>query len=296
MQECWSYGEDRQHTVYRYTDQIYKVIQFYRPRSGFVVNAGEHEKHDKKLDSSISRSKRVVLELALCNPWDYFCTFTISGSEFDRTDLAGWRDTFTQWLRDKRKKYPELKYLLVPEKHEKKDSWHAHGFMYGLPSECFISFKQMDAKGYRTPSGKRLPKKLRESDYLNWPDYMNKFGFCSFGRIDNPVAAGFYVTKYMTKDNDRLVQDVGLHSYYCSRGLNRAEKFLDFFGRSQFIDDLLVNKYDFCATGMTHLDDHLDWTFGSEFITNLEPLDVSDQGSSEAEKYIAFEQMMLGVI
>ena len=36
------------------------------------------------------------------------------------------------------------------------------------------------------------------------------------------------------------------------KGLNVAEKHVDFFGRDPEIDRLLVNKYEFCSTGMTH--------------------------------------------
>lgn len=56
-----------------------------------------------------------------------------------------------------------------------------------------------------------------------------------------------------------MVQTVGLRSYYWSQNLNTPQKFVDFYGRDPMIDRLLVNKYDFCATGMTHLGDGIDW-------------------------------------
>ena len=76
----------------------------------------------------------------------------------------------------------------------------------------------MDAQGYRTPMGRRLPPKLIRNDYYNWPAYMEKFGYCSLGRIKNRTAAAFYITKYVSKDKERMVQTVGLKSYYCSFG------------------------------------------------------------------------------
>lgn len=299
VRHCESPGEDRSHSVYRYTDQIYKVVQFYKVRQYLGPGPRDGQKHyDKKLDSSVSRTKRMILEKALCNPWEWFCTFTISESKYDRKDLMVWRDSFTQWMRDQRKKGLPIQYLLVPERH-KDGSWHAHGLFSGLSDSDLISFRDMDLQGYRGPDGHRLPEKLRCSEYRNWTAYQEKFGFCSFGRIVNPVAAGFYITKYITKDNDRMVQDVGLHSYYASRGLNKAEKHLDFYGRDPEIDALLVNKYDFCATGMTHLKDNCDWTFCSEFVDfkDLEPLNftqlVDDEKSApelEADLYYEFEQ------
>lgn len=300
---CIPIGEDRYHAVYRYTDEIYKVVQWYKVMARFGPGPPENQKHhDKKLDSSISRSKRVILEKALCNPWEWFCTFTIAESKYDRKNLENWRDTFTQWIRDERKKGKHIQYLLVPEQHEKGGAWHAHGFFSGLSESDLISFKDMDKAGYRSPEGRRLPLKLRNSDYMNWPAYQEKFGFCSFGRIKNPVAAGFYITKYITKDNDRRVQKVGLHSYYCSRNLAGATKHIDFYGRDPWIDSLLVNKYDFCATGMTHVADRCDWSFCMDFIDfkDLLPLDMGATYEEEktapeleADAYYDFEQLVL---
>ena len=303
VRHCISPGEDRSHSVYRYTDQIYKVIQWNGVYQHFGPGPAESQKHyDKKLDSSISRTKRVILEKALCNPWEWFCTFTIAEDKYDRKNLVAWRDGFTQWLRDLRKKGYPIQYLIVPEQH-KDGSWHAHGLFSGLQDSDLITFVQMDKDGYRTAQGRRLPKKLRYSQYRNWPAYQEKFGFCSFGRINNPVACGFYITKYITKDNDRMVKELGLHSYYSSRGLNTAEKHVDFFGRDPEIDRLLVNKYDFCSTGMTHVRDGCDWTFCMNYVDfgSLDPLAFADYGEEkspaeeEADEYYNFEQLTLEV-
>lgn len=297
--QCVSPGEDRVHSVYRFTDQIYKVIQWNRAVAHFGPGPAEQQNHyDQKLDSSVSRTRRMILEKALCNSWDWFCTFTISEDKFNRSDLITWRDSFTQWMRDQRKKGFPIQYLVVPEQHGD-GSWHAHGFLSGLPESELISFQQMDKNGYRTPQGRRLPKKLRYSSYMNWPAYMNKFGFCSLGKIKNPVAAGFYITKYITKDNDRMVKEVGLHGYYSSKGLNVAQKHVDFFGRDPDIDRLLVNKYEFCSTGMTHIRDNCDWTFCQNYVdfASLDPLEIAGYGEEktpaeyEADEYYEFEQL-----
>lgn len=300
---CWSPGPDREHSIWRYTDQIYKVVQFYSVRVRYGPGPKGRQKHyDEKLASSLSRAYRVVLEKALCNDWDWFCTFTIAKEKADRTDLAAWWTSFSQWLRDKRKKGYDVRYLLVPERHED-GSWHGHGLLAGIPEDELITFRQMDKEGYRTENGRRLPWKIRKAGYYNWMAYQEKFGFCSLGKIKNPVACGFYMTKYMTKDQDRMVKDVGLHTYYVSRGLNNATKHLDFFGRDPFIDSILVNEYEFCKTGMTHVKYHCDWSFGMEFVdfSQLEPLhfeqDPADQivhpAQFEADAYYEFEQTVI---
>ncbi|MBQ8237040.1 MAG: hypothetical protein IJZ39_02675 [Oscillospiraceae bacterium] len=267
---CWIPGEDRSHTVYKLTPEIFKFVQWYSVRVHSGPGPKESQKHhEHKLDSSISRSKRMILEKALCNDWEWFCTFTISEDKYDRKDLAEWWKRFSQWMRDRRKKGHKVRYLLVPEMHQD-GSWHAHGFLAGIDPDELISFRKMDAQGYRTPEGRRLPWKLRKKGYVNWMPYQEKFGYCSLGKIKNPTAAAFYVTKYITKDNDRMVKALGMNSYYANQGLNVAQKFVDFFGRDFWIDNLLVNKYEFCATGMSSPRDPLDW--------ELKVLDLAESG------------------
>lgn len=295
---CISPGLPRDHSVYRYTDQIYKIVQFYTPRTLHLVGSKKEKKHyEDKLEASLSRSRRVILEKALCNPWDYFCTFTISGDKADRTDLHSWWKRFSQWLRDERKKGFSISFLIVPEMHAD-GSWHAHGLLAGVPEDQLISFRQMDCAGYRSPDGRRLPLKLRKSRYYNWPAYQSRFGFCSLGKIKDPIACGFYITKYITKDRSSMVQDVGLHTYYLSRGLQSATKHLDFFDRDPFVDSLLVYKGQFCATGFTHVRDHLDWTFLLEYdLSPLEQLRFVESeldptpAELEAAEFASFDQL-----
>ena len=59
---------------------------------------------------------------------------------------------------------------------------------------------------------------------------------------------------------------MGLHSYYPSRPLNRAVKHGEIYGYTSAFDKWLVNHYDFCDTGMTHVKDGCDWTFGMEYM------------------------------
>lgn len=288
--------EDRYHSTYRYTDQIYKLIQWYRlPGSSVLSRDPSLFKHyDRKLDSSLSRSKSVVLQLALCNEWDFFGTFTLSpASGFDRFDLNAWKKSFTQWLRDQRKKGCDCAYVLVPERHED-GSWHAHGLLRGLRACDLVTFRDEDAAGYRSPSGKRLPVDLVNSSYFDWPAYRDKFGYCSLGIIKSHVGSAFYVTKYITKDSSRNVSDVGSHLYYASRGLNMATKHVDFVGRSAVLDSLLVNKYDFCATGFTKVSDNLDWTFCLEFLdsSELSRFDISSADvASDAAAFYECDQL-----
>ena len=276
------------YSIYRYTDQIYKVIKF--KSTVIPIGLRDHtkfEKHDSKLPAALSRARKVVLELALCNTWEYFCTFTISKDKHDRYDLGNWHKKFTQWLRDLRKKGYNIQYLLVPERHPTSGAWHMHGFLTGV-SEMLVTFAEERKKGLK------IPDKLVNGGFWDWPEYREKFGFCSFGFIRDRVAASFYVVKYLTKDLQSDSMDVGLHLYYASQGLNRSELHGEVFGNSSYLNEFLENDYEFCQTGMTKTKQGLDWSFALEYMT-LEPLfqenDVPDDIAGCVDDFFEMVQL-----
>ena len=277
------------YTIHAYPlHNMYKVVHFRSTAPRFVSTADRAKKgNDHKLDPAISRAKKVVLELALCNPWDYFCTFTLSSGKHDRFDLDEWHRGFTQWLRDERKKGYDIRFVLVPERH-KDGAWHAHGLFKG--NVDLVSFADLRRAGHR------VPDKLVNGGYLNWTAYQKKFGFCSFGRIRDPVACGFYTTKYLNKEIGQHVSNVGKHLYWASRPLERSVKHGDIYGHCSYLDGFLTNRYDFCDTGMTHVKDNLDWTFAMEYML-LEPLEFSDPvdhaPENEVDTYMDAVQMVL---
>lgn len=221
----------------------------------------------------------MLLQLALCNEWDYFVTFTLDQSKQDRFNLDDWYKRFYEVIKYQRKAHGlNCKYVFVPELHQD-GAWHAHGLFKGNME--LVSFRELAAQGLPAPD------KLRNSDYLNWPLYQNTFGFCSFGRIRDPIASGFYMTKYITKELANCVQDVGKHLYYASQGLNRANKVGSMLVRSDYIDSLLTNKYEFCATGMVQPSEGWYSEFVHEMIESFpvpgaQPFQVFDfKGSAE---------------
>lgn len=251
--------------IYSYTEQIYKIVKFKSTApSGYKSDKENHLSYDQKLDSSLSRSRRVVLELALCNDWKYFCTFTIAKENYDRKDLSLWHKDFSQWLRDQRKKCLKLgididiQYVLVPEQH-KDGSWHMHGLFSDI-TPLLVSFYKLDKYGYD------VPYHLVDDGYYCWFDYWVKFGYCSLAPIKDLVSCGFYITKYISKSMQKDCVDVGLHLYYPSRGLKRSSLHGDIFGQCSILDKYLVNDYDFCKTGMTAVKDGCTWNFAFEYM------------------------------
>lgn len=280
------------YNIYHFTGGIYKIVNFKStaPRLSPPVRT-EELKHDNKLVQSLSRARRTVLELALCNDWTYFCTFTLDKTKYKRDDLPKFQKDFSQWIRDQRKKYRNagfdlsLNYLFVPEEH-KDGAWHMHGLLsditpFIVPFYCERQY------------GKTVPDKLVAGGYFNWPDYQKKFGFCSLGRIRNQVATGFYISKYISKQIDDCKLPPNAHAHYASTNLNRATFHGDIYGYCASLDKYLTNDYDFCKTGFTHIRDGLTWDFALEYMDYgfLEPYDFSAaEIEADVDRYWEYTQ------
>lgn len=234
------------HSIHEYGNGIYKVVTFKGvrdPDNAYLRVSGSVQHNDTKLDNNFSRARNMVLQYALCNPWDYFFTGTIDRVKFDRFNLDTYQSRLSQFIRDKRKKYQsQIQVLLVPEQH-KDGAWHMHGLISGLPVDVISSFA--------SPA----PQRLIDGGFLNWPDYMNTFGFCSLAPIRDPIATAYYITKYISKDLSRREGDIGKHLYFHSRPLKKAVKASDVYLYQRPLDELCVNEYDFCKTGMVYGED-----------------------------------------
>lgn len=212
-------------TLKRFNDSCYKVTLMKSCRlPGFEeVLASALGKRNTagnlhKLDSSLSRTKSRVRELALCNPWEYFVTLTLNKEKFDRYDLNCFKKKLSKFLDNLSYRHGwDIGYLLIPEQH-KDGAWHMHGLFMGIPASELSAFSLHD----------KLPMPvhhmLREGhQIMNWPRYAESFGYVTCEPIRNLDATAKYITKYITKDVS--TSQVGLNKklYLCSHGLNRAE-------------------------------------------------------------------------
>lgn len=157
----------------------------------------------EKLSNNLSRAKTTVKEYALCNSWDWWCTFTLDPEKFDRHNLDEYIKKFSKFLNNYNSKATEeykVRYLLVPEQH-KDGAWHMHGFIKGInPKDLYTN----------------------RYGYLTWKQYEKNFGFISMDKINDMDKCSSYILKYMTKDADKNVSEINRHLYYCSKGLNKA--------------------------------------------------------------------------
>ena len=179
------------------------------------------EKHDteERLAASISRTKSRIYELAMCNEFPLFCTFTVDKEKVkDRYNLAELQKRFSQYIRNlNRGREKKIKYLLIPEKH-KDGAWHLHGFVDGL---CYSDLREFTLEEHLPY---RIRKMLKNGEKVyNWDGYSEKFGYFTATEVKNKDAASAYICKYVTKDIAHQSRESGGHLYFASQGLKRRE-------------------------------------------------------------------------
>lgn len=265
------------YNIYRYRHDYFKIIRFAStaPRLGPPVHfASDGFKYEDKLPAALSRARRVCLEIALCNEWKWFCTFTIAENNFDRKNLDGYYKRFKEWLKYQSSKLGvSIPYLLVPEQHGD-GSWHMHGFFTDAVDPLLVSFKEL------WDSGADIPFKLVQKGYYNLPKYQQRFGFCSFGEIRDQIACAHYTAKYITKSFQGDARRVGLNLYYCSQGLNRSSLYGDIYGRNSVLDGMLQHHYQHCSSGFVQLrrepGDDLLQDIIDEHADHMQPMDLEE--------------------
>lgn len=203
----------------------FKLTVFLTSR-GSLVSSKDNQKsvseNDEKLDNNISRAKSRVLELALCNPWEYFATLTINAEKQDRYNLKDYIRDLGVWIGNYNKKYSaRMKYLIVPEQH-KDGAYHAHALLMGVAPESLVK---------------------NQYGYLDMPYYSNRFGFISLDPVRDLNRTASYVTKYVTKDF-ATQREKKEHLFYSSQGLSGKEVIHD--GMCKGFDDTFW-KNDYVA-------------------------------------------------
>lgn len=223
--------KDNQFVLQKYTDNYYKLIRFKK----LIRSSGYELPYDKikrlkgsvnseKLENNIRRAKNKIFEYAMCNDWDFFCTFTIDGKKYSRNDLNAFYKKFGQWLRNFQKKNGKVTYLFVPELHADGQNWHFHGLIKFDNGNILKAFQFENKAKYSLKTRLKL-KELFEQGFLNWEQYEKKFGFCSFGGIKDKEKVSNYIKKYITKNisSGQKKIDKNCKLYYCSHGLKTAE-------------------------------------------------------------------------
>lgn len=156
-------------------------------------------------DDSRKRSKDKAFEIGLANDFRYFITLTLDKDKIDRYDKDVIYPKLKNWLSN-RVSRNQMDYLLFPEYHklkegEERPAIHFHLLANAEGLEC-------------VPSGRSTKHGQPVYNLPGWP-----YGFSTLIELDGKPAIIRYVTKYISKDNHRI-----LGRFYLSGGktLKRA--------------------------------------------------------------------------
>lgn len=168
---------------------IYKKNEYKSNLKNFKVSEEEKER------ISNSRRKRRIREIALCNDFEFFGTFTITSNlnYINRYDLEECALKAKKMMKAFQRKYKEFKYVYVFETH-KDGAYHFHGLFKGI-NDLYVN----DNGFYSS-------------------EFWDTLGWNSFSKIKDYNKACNYITKYISKNP--IILDSG-YVYNCSRGLKK---------------------------------------------------------------------------
>lgn len=178
------------------------------------------ETKDENKDRSVARARIQIFDLAIMNDWEWFVTFTFDPKKVDSYDYPATSKKMSQWLKNMKKDNPDMKYLIVPEKHLS-GRFHFHALMTSLNPQIF------DLSGLKDKKGR---------DIYNLGKY--RLGWSTATKIGHNERAVKYLTKYVTKDTLQVSKNK--KKYWCSSDLTTPT----------------VDKLDLTKTQQKHMIEH----------------------------------------
>lgn len=195
------------------------------------------KRHDRCVKSSLNRSIHKIYDLARNNIWEWFFTFTLNESAVkDRTDYAECSKKVCMWFNNIRKRLcPDIKYLIVPERHPSSSAWHFHALVSDVENLEFRIAKNnqefvKDKYGNVVLNESGQPKRNKyfgDDLRVSYPDgnYIynivnyneTRYGFSTATKIVDTRKAVSYIVKYLTKDLGECT--VGKRRYFQSNNL-----------------------------------------------------------------------------
>lgn len=149
----------------------------------------EPESKPKNMDNevradSVKRAKERIFDIAMCNEFKWFITWTLDAEKIDRYDSKEISKKLKYFLNNKVKRNT-ARYLIIPE-HHKDGAIHMHGLLSG-------EFEMVNS-GKETEDGKTI---------YNMPQW--SLGFSTAIQLDEQKErVSRYITKYVTKDFKKI--------------------------------------------------------------------------------------------
>lgn len=211
------------------------------------------------INSALNRSKNKIYDYGRDNKWDWFLTFTLNEDVVqDRTDYRECSKKVIKWFhRVRERKCPDIRYLVIPERHPSSGAWHFHALVSNVEELKFEialnnqEYRKNDSGNLIIKKGKPVLNKyfgqhLRTSypngDYIyNIKDYKN--GWTTATRIKDSRKAVSYIAKYITKELCECA--FGCSRYYHSDNLTLPYRELGLFDKEELPDLITFIEYTY---------------------------------------------------
>lgn len=159
---------------------------------------------------SVSRTRREIADIVLCNDFDKFATFTFDPKKHPKAnDLNYAKSKMIKWLGNQQALYGSFRYLMVYE-YQKNGNLHFHALLGGFTG-----------KYHRTNMRGNAEQKRQCYKVDSWE---NSYGFADMEDISDKQRIALYIGKYITKDIDSTLHVKGSKRYFSSKGLRRPPK------------------------------------------------------------------------
>lgn len=139
---CVSMGQSTKIFLYNYNNIHKKIVLLKNcSLSGFKENKNKIKIVDKEECErcSLSRTKRNIKEIALCNDFKFFYTQTINKEKCNRYNLKDIQELIQKKFKAYKRKYKEFSYIIIYE-HHKDGAIHIHGLVKGInQSDIYVN-------------------------------------------------------------------------------------------------------------------------------------------------------------
>lgn len=182
-----------------------------------IRRTSETERSESEFrEDVLKRNRERVFDIVYCNHWDWFLTITFDPKIVDFTNVNLIMCKLNIWLQNKVRRNG-LQYILVPERFKKTNGIHCHALINDVLKTTYSGRIRYGKKSVPEEICKQEHIEYSDSDKIyNVPDW--KYGFSTALPIsENAGKLSVYLTKYITKGNDRIFG----RYYWSSRNIDR---------------------------------------------------------------------------
>lgn len=180
---------------------------------------------EKYLKKRIKERREKIVDISLCNSWEYFVTLTFdpNNKEYfpNGYDYSQATNLMKKWLNNQKHKNKHMRYIIVQEFMKESGLVHFHGLFSCINWDLSIA---------TNPNKHFEPIIINGSQIYNLEDY--DFGFSTVSIIKDTSKVSHYISKYITKD---LITLHNKKVFWHSRNLSIPK--LEF----KYINDSLIN-------------------------------------------------------